>query len=215
MVVIISPRQLARQICWKCESYVKNPVLLIHGIDDTAALFRGMAAHLQEQGWETHALDLVPNNGQVGLTELGGQVADYVRRNIAPDRSIDVVGFSMGGMVSRVYLQMLGGIKRVRRLVTISSPHNGTWSAYCRWNPGARDMRPGSPLLVELNRGCADLCRSVQVTSVWSRFDLMIVPARSSVLAGARNICVNVPAHAVMVSSRRVRSLVVEALSAD
>ena len=196
-------------------THVKNPVLLIHGIDDTSALFRRMAVHLQERGWETHALDLVPNNGGVGLRELGGQVADYVRRKIGQDRSVDVVGFSMGGIVSRVYLQLLGGRARVQRLVTISSPHNGTWSAYCRWNEGARDMRPGSPLLLDLNRGCDDLCSSVRVTSVWSRFDLMIVPARSSVLPGARNICVNVPAHAVMVNNRRVQSLVVDALSAD
>jgi len=192
---------------------VKNPVLLIHGIDDTSALFRRMAAGLREQGWETHALDVTPNNGSAGLLELAGQVDAYVQRHLAGAPHIDIVGFSMGGIVSRVYVQSLAGVERVERLVTISSPHNGTWSAYCRFNEGARDMRPGSALLRELNQRAPELCRNVRVTSVWSRFDLMILPASSSVLPGACNVCVNVPAHAVMVNSPRVQQLVVEALS--
>ncbi len=41
----------------------------------------------------------------------------------------------MGGVVSRYYLQRLGGLARVRRFVTISSPHHGTVTAYLRRLP--------------------------------------------------------------------------------
>ena len=55
------------------------------------------------------------------------------------------VGFSMGGLVSRYYVQRLGGLDHVDRLVTLSAPHNGSLLANLIANKGCREMRPGSP----------------------------------------------------------------------
>ena len=112
------------------ENQQRNPVLLIHGIDDTRAVFQKMAVHLVLQGWSVYSLDLVPNNGNVGLDKLAKQIADYVTATFAPEQCLDLVGFSMGGIVSRYYVQRLGGINRVQRFITISSPHHGTVAAY-------------------------------------------------------------------------------------
>ena len=40
--------------------------------------------------------------------------------------SVDVVGYSAGGIVARVYVAEQGGAAVVRRVVTIGSPHHGT-----------------------------------------------------------------------------------------
>ena len=85
----------------------RNSVLLIHGIDDTGAVFNQMASYLRQLGWSVHTLDLVPNNGAVGLDILAQQIADYVVKTFAPEEPIDLVGFSMGGIVSRYYVQRL------------------------------------------------------------------------------------------------------------
>jgi triacylglycerol lipase len=73
----------------------------------------------------------------------------------------------MGGLVSRYYLQRLGGIHRVRKFVTIATPHRGTWTGFLRANPGARDMRPGSAFLRDLNRD-VEMLDGISFTSIWS-----------------------------------------------
>jgi triacylglycerol lipase len=190
----------------------RNPVLLIHGIDDTVALFKPMTAYLQQQGWGVHSLDLIPNNGKVGLDALAQQVATYVEHTFAPDQPIDLVGFSMGGVVSRYYVQRLGGIHQVQRFVTISSPHNGTWTGYLRFNPGCKQMCRNSLFLQDLNQDAAML-EQINFTSMWTPMDLMIVPAHSSRMAVGREIVLPVAGHAWMVSDPRALREVANVLS--
>ena len=49
------------------EKKQRNPVLLVHGIHDTGAVFNRMAFYLRQRGWSAHTLDLLPNNGAVVL----------------------------------------------------------------------------------------------------------------------------------------------------
>jgi triacylglycerol lipase len=166
---------------------------------------------LEKQGHEVHTLDLLPNNAADGLEALARQVNAYIEKTV-PDRQINLIGFSMGGIVARYYVQRLGGLKRVRRLITIASPHWGTWTAYLRWNLGVRQMRPQSAFLRDLNQDLGSL-KSLSFTSIWSPFDLMIVPATSSVVRGARSIPLPVVAHALMMRDKRVLARVQRALA--
>jgi triacylglycerol lipase len=190
----------------------RNPVLLIHGIDDTIALFKPMAAYLQQLSWSVYSLDLIPNNGNAGLDILAQQVAEFVERTFEPDQPIDLVGFSMGGLVSRYYVQRLSGIQRVQRFITISSPHNGTWTGYLRFNPGCKQMCRNSLFVQDLNRDVAML-EQINFTSMWTPMDLMIVPASSSRLPVGREIVLPVPGHAWMVTDPRALREVANALT--
>jgi triacylglycerol lipase len=173
-----------------------------------------MGPRLERAGLQTHAMNLVPRNGDAGVDYLASQLAGWIEANFAAEQSVDLVGFSMGGLVARYYIQRLGGIGRVRRLITISSPHNGTWTAFVRGNRGARQMRPGSEFLEDLNRDAATL-GWIEFTTIWTPFDLMIVPADSSRLEVGRSIRVNVAAHPLMVRDRRVLDLVHRLLTED
>ncbi len=184
------------------ENQQRNPVLLIHGIDDTEAVFHKMATQLRLQGWSVYSLDLVPNNGDVGLDELAKQVADYVTATFAPEQRLDLVGFSMGGIVSRYYVQRLGGINRVQRFITISSPHHGTVVAYGSWRPGCLQMRPDSIFLKDLNSE-AVILGQLDFTSIWTPYDLMIVPANSSQMSVGREVIVPVALHPWMLTDPR------------
>jgi triacylglycerol lipase len=190
----------------------RHPVILVHGIDDTAAVFRTMAPYLAAQGWQVHHPSLTPSNGDVGLDVLAEQLADYVQQVIPAGQPFDLVGFSMGGIVSRYFVQRLGGLERVRRFVTISSPHCGTWTAYLRSNTGASQMCIQSPFLCDLNRD-VDCLERLNFTSIWTPLDLMILPARSSCLGVGREVVVNVPAHAWMLSDSRSLRAIAQALS--
>lgn len=188
-----------------------RPIVLVHGIDDTVARLRHLQGHLEKAGLAVHSFNLVPNHGEVELDELARQLAAYVQANFAAGESIDLVGFSMGGLVSRFYIQRLGGIHRVRKFISIGTPHYGTRTAYLRNNPGARNMRPRSPFLQDLNRDIAML-GAVPFTSIWTPFDLMILPPRSSRAPVGQSIRVLSLAHPLLVRDKQVLKLVLQIL---
>jgi triacylglycerol lipase len=195
-------------------SYIRGmlPVLLVHGIDDTERVFRLMGPWLQEHGFEAHSLNLVPNDGKAGLDELANQLAVFIDSRFSKNKRFDIVAFSMGGLVSRYYLQRLGGVERVDRFISISTPHQGTWTAFLRANAGARQMRPGSEFLKDLANDVANLNR-IRVTAIWTPLDLMIVPARSCEPGVGRSIRVNVAVHPLMLRDRRVLEAVRQVLT--
>jgi triacylglycerol lipase len=190
----------------------KNPVVLIHGIDDTCIIFTMLTSYLTRLGWSVYSLDLLPSNGDVGLDRLAQQVQQFVEATFPPEQPIDLLGFSMGGIVSRYYVQRLGGIDRVQRLVTVASPHHGTITAYLRPNLGGNQMQPNSALLWDLNQDAAML-EQINFTSIWTPLDLMIVPARSSEMPVGRNCVVKVANHAWMVTDSRSLTAIADALA--
>jgi triacylglycerol lipase len=171
-----------------------------------------MKLELERRGHPVHALDLVPNTGGVSLPELALQLESYVSAHFSEEQRLDIVGFSMGGLVSRYYMQRLGGIQRVRRFVAIGTPHRGTWTAYLWSNPGIRDMRPGSAFLEDLNRDIEQF-ESISFTSIWTPFDLMIVPYTSSRARVGRSFQVRTLIHALLIVDPRVLQLVAGILS--
>jgi len=190
----------------------RNPVVLVHGLNDTARVFDRLSGHLSRQGWSVYSLDLSPSNGDRPLEDLGQQLATFVHRIFTARQCFDLVGFSMGGIVSRYYLQRLGGLDRVQRFVSISSPHWGTQVAYLSQRPGCVQMRPTSPLLMELNRELHHLDR-INVTTLWTPMDLMIVPARSSCLGIGQDYQVPVGLHPWMLYDRRSLERITAALT--
>lgn len=192
----------------------RNPVLLIHGIYDTVAKFTALTAYLEQAGWSVHCFNLTPNDGTASLAILAEQVADYVQKNFAPDQKIDLLGFSMGGIVTRYYLQRLGGHTQVQRYISISAPNNGTWLGFGLPRTGVLQMRPGNAFLEDLNRDYAVTLANLQITILWTPYDLMILPPISSRLAIGKEIVIPVPLHAWMVSDRRtletVKALLLE-----
>ena len=186
----------------KLKANNSRAVVLVHGIWDTSRVFARMSKYLTARGFRTLAVDLTPSDGAVGLEDLAAQLAEFVERALAPGESFDLVGSSMGGLVSRYYVQRLGGVERVGRLITISAPHQGTYWAYTAGNAGSKQMRPGSKFLVDLDRDMQSLER-VRVASIWTPLDLMIVPAGSSRLGVGEEFPVTVGLHAWMVRSRK------------
>ena len=190
------------------------PVLLVHGIWDDGARFDRMRDALDRDGiGPIHAIDLAPNDGSAPIELLAAQVDREARALI--DRSgsdrIDLVGFSMGALVSRFWLQRRGGRMRVRRFVSISGPHEGTLIAYAMTKAGVKQMRPSSDLLRALAQD-ADPWGEVEVHSVWTPFDLMIVPPRSSRLPACREHVLPVPLHRWMITDARAIARVSEIL---
>ena len=188
----------------------RPPVVLVHGIHSTGRDMERLARHLRSQGCEVLMPTFMPNGGQAPIEHLARQLADYTARELH-GRRFDLVGFSMGGLVSRYYLQRLGGLEHVDHFVTLAAPHNGTRMAWLARGPGGVQMRPGSEFLRDLARD-ADSLRRVKFTSLYTPLDTVIVPARSSEVSQACNIRVWGLIHPSFILEKRCIRAVADAL---
>ncbi|MDB6149332.1 MAG: Lipase, class 2 [Chthoniobacter sp.] len=177
------------------------PVVLVHGIYSSSRDMARMARHLRASGREVFTPDLSPNCGRARIDELAQQLADYTSTRLA-GRKFDLVGFSMGGLVSRYYVQRLGGAERVGHFVTLSAPHQGTVLAEVNRLPGVVQMRRTSEFLRDLERDSHRLAK-VKFTSFYTPLDLVIVPARSSEMQQARNVSIWAWSHPSMILEKR------------
>jgi triacylglycerol lipase len=109
-------------------------------------------------------------------------------------------------------------LERVKQFISISTPHQGTLTAYLNPNPAGRQLRPGSQFLTDLNRDAARL-KQVNHVSLWTPFDLMILPTTSSKIDHGRNIIIPAPVHYLMLFSKRcwtvVEQICCEAVQGD
>ncbi|WP_349431418.1 alpha/beta fold hydrolase [Methylomarinum sp. Ch1-1] len=165
---------------------MSHRTVLVHGIFNSAYVFTVMRKRLEARGIECFAPSLKPRDGRHGIEDLALKLKTAIDERFGEDQSIHLIGFSMGGIVARYYLQKLEGHQRVKLFFTISSPHHGSYLAYCYPGKGARDLRPNSVLLQNL-QGDDDKYQCMRVYSYWTPFDLMIIPPSSSIWPLAEN----------------------------
>lgn len=187
------------------------PVVLVHGIWNTAAIFTPLKNYLTRSGWRVYALSMSPNNGDAPIETLAQQVADFVDTSIGPQQPFYLVGFSMGGLVSRYYLQRLGGLTRVKKFVAICAPHRGTVLALGGERIGVRQMRPNSPFLKDLNQDIHKL-NAIPVFSFWTLFDLLILPPWHSQLPVGQVQRLNISSHNKMIQTPKALRAIAQAL---
>jgi triacylglycerol lipase len=164
-------------------------VVLVHGIFDTGSKFKSLQPYLEARGHTCLAPSLTPNDGRDGLPALAQQLKHRIDAAFGPDAPFALVGFSMGGLVSRWYLQELNGHARVDRFAAISAPMQGTIWAYGYPGEGAMQMRPRSDFLARLGATVHRLDR-MELLAYWTPFDAVIIPQDSAdwQLADSRRI---------------------------
>ncbi|OAI21530.1 MULTISPECIES: alpha/beta fold hydrolase [Methylomonas] len=195
--------------------YPKYPimkVILVHGIFDTGRIFHRLIAKLEANGHQCFAPDLKPADARLGIADLSEKLKQYIDEQVSNDEPIAVVGFSMGTIVSRYYLQQLDGYRRTKAFFAISGPLKGTLTAYLYPGQGVKDLRPNSPLLNELAKSENKLAH-IALHTYRTPLDAMIVPSKSSEWRMASNHKINAPLHRLMVSNQRVYTHIAKQLT--
>jgi triacylglycerol esterase/lipase EstA (alpha/beta hydrolase family) len=169
-----------------------GPVLLVPGYGGSTTGLEVMAAALRKAGRDA---EVVAPRGS-GTQDLRDQAADLGRavdRALAASHapSVDLVGYSAGGVVVRIYVADLGGGSKVRRAVSLASPQHGTDLAALAGALGTtacptacQQLDPDSDLLRALNAGDESPPGPAWV-ALWTAGDKTVVPPDSGSLAGA------------------------------
>jgi len=169
----------------------RGPVLLVPGYGGSTAALEVLATALEDRGRRTRIIRS-PGDPRGDLREHAEALAEAAQRAVdegAP--SVDVVGYSAGGVVVRYWIAELGGDSLARRAVTLASPHHGTDLAGVAAGlaPDAcpracRQLAPDSDLLRELNAG-DETPDGPRWVAIWTTDDETVVPASSGSLEGA------------------------------
>lgn len=179
-------------------------VVLVHGIFNTGHVMGILKRRLQRAGHQCFSPTVAPFDGRHGIEVAAKSLREQIDAEFGADDDIVLVGFSMGGIVGRYYLQYLGGAERVSQFFSLSAPHNGSYWAYLPYpSKGVRQLRPNSEFLLELAQSEAVLDK-VKLYSFWTPFDFTIVPSSSSVWQIAENQRFMVFLHLSILFSRRI-----------
>ena len=187
------------------EALERGPVLLVHGHNGTERDWDHWKPVLEREGWQPKAISLVTDDWNAeALADQVGMHAEALARSTGRDK-IDVVAHSLGGLATRHYIKFRGGDKRIRRLVTLGTPHHGIGYALPgRWIKVAQLLSPHSSFLNRLNRP-EEVHGEVEYTCIWSTKDYtQILPVASGRLRGAFNYRINGTSHAGMLSDQRL-----------
>jgi triacylglycerol esterase/lipase EstA (alpha/beta hydrolase family) len=158
-----------------------NPVILVHGYFMSRACFILLYLRMRQAGKrDIFTINLRPRTAPI--EDLAHQLSEKIEEVIVLTKSdkVNIIGHSMGGIVSRYYIDHMNGAKKVNKLITIGTPHNGTKMAVFGFGANAREMIPGSGFMKALNS--TPLSKEVKFYSIWSTMDNLVLPQESSVL---------------------------------
>jgi triacylglycerol lipase len=189
----------------------KAHVVLVHGIFQKGYSFLPMQKKLQAQGFDCLIPSLKPADARSGIDVLAQQLDREINAKWGDNAEVHIVAHSMGGLVSRYYLQELGGAKKCKTLITLATPHHGTNAAYCYPGTGAIQMRPGSEFLQNLEK-TSNRLQGIRILSYRTPLDLIILPSTSSHWDLAENHRIWVPAHPLVMHAPRVQREIIATL---
>jgi triacylglycerol esterase/lipase EstA (alpha/beta hydrolase family) len=201
-----------------------GPVLLVPGYGGGQGALDELAARIRQATGRTAEVLTLAGDGTGDLVEQAAVLAAAVEKAYeqgAP--SVDVVGYSAGGVVARLWVSREGGAHQARRVVTLGAPMHGTGLAAAGGAlvPGACpaacvQLAPGSSLLQELAK--EPIPPTLPWLSIWTERDETVTPPDSARLDGAVNVALqqvcpgNQAAHGDLPTDPAVTELVLQAL---
>jgi triacylglycerol lipase len=165
----------------------RRAVVLVHGYLCNRGIWNRWVPRLLEARVPFIAVTMEPPFASIDdfAATLDAAIASATA---ATGRAPLLVGHSMGGLAIRAWWRAAGtsGDARVHSVITIATPHQGTFTARLARGVNARQMRPRSDWLEALARSERPEQRA-RFTCFYSACDNIAMPAGTGMLSGADN----------------------------
>jgi pimeloyl-ACP methyl ester carboxylesterase len=163
----------------------RRGVLFLHGFVCNRGLWNPWMRRLRKTCTPYVAINLEPVFGSIDHY-VDAIDAAVKRLEEATSTPPVVVAHSMGGLAVRAWLRQRGAQQRVHSVVTIGTPHTGTWLARFAMTENARQMREASHWLRDLEAGETKSMRAM-FTCYFGHCDNIVFPAHNATLSDATN----------------------------
>ena len=160
-------------------------VVLIHGFVCNRGFWTPWLRRLRDNGHPFVAVNLEPVFGTID--DYAGTIEQAVQQvTAASGRPPVLVCHSMGGLAARAWMRVAAADHRVAHVITIGSPHGGTWLGRFSRAANGRQMCLGSEWVTALE-GDELAARHKRFTCWYSNCDNIVFPASTATLPGADN----------------------------
>ena len=192
--------------------FQRNPLILIHGLWNTSDIFSSIILKLDEMGIEYFAPTLKHNYGISSIVELTNLLDNLILEKYGLEKELDILGFSMGGIIGRYWIKKFNGYKRTRLFITVGTPHNGTLtSQFVPRYPfrGISEMKINSFLLRDLSK-YDYLLKDINCISFYTNWDLMVFPGWRANLNSGEKISLKIYKHKNLVRNPKAVEKIVD-----
>lgn len=190
----------------------KIPVLFLHGFFCNRGLWVDFAAEVVDQGHPCEGITMEPAFGSINEYSHAVELAIDALIAKTGASKIALVGHSMGGLAARSYLQTFGSTK-IAKVITLGTPHQGTWLARLGHGANAKQMGLSSDWLKALALHEKHSGVGTLLTTILTWYDNIVFPQGGQTIPAARLIAVTGMGHISMVFSREVKQIVIQELS--
>ena len=184
-------------------------IVFVHGLAANRACFFALQTWLKACGYRRQ-LSFNHRDGP-SIEALAIQLKRQIDSQVKGGR-IDIVAHSLGGLIARLYVQQLGGARRVDRLVTLATPHQGTYASMFVPSAFVRQLEPGCSFMEHLESLRPPL--DVAFHAFAADGDQFVHPRDSALLPFGRNRMFHGQGHNSLLLSPVVLSAVQQALAA-
>ena len=174
-----------------------GPVVVLPGYGGRLALLVPIVVALRAE--HRKIVVFTPTDHETGdLRVQAKRLRDLVNRTLDKThaKSVDVVGYSAGAMIARLWVRNYGGDRQARRVLTIAAPNHGTKRSKIEALTAGGDcpatcvqLSDGSSFLSKLNAGDETPSGPTWIT-IRSATDDVVTPDSSVILDGALNLLV-------------------------
>tara|TARA_B100000902_G_scaffold339036_1_gene340962 strand:+ start:263 stop:862 length:600 start_codon:yes stop_codon:yes gene_type:complete len=192
----------------------RNPIILIHGLWNTADIFSSITSKLDERGIEYFAPTLKHKYGMKSIVELTYLFNELILEKYGIEKELDILGFSMGGIIGRYWIKKMNGYKRTRRFITVGSPHKGTLASQLVPKypfSGISEMKINSLLLRDLSK-YDYLLSEINCISFFTYWDLMVFPGWRASLNSGEKISLKIYKHKNLIRNTDAVEKIIERL---
>ncbi len=181
-----------------------RPIVLIHGLWNTSDIFKSLTRKLDQSLFDYYAPTLNHDFGRVSIFDLAKSLDQLIIKRYGFEKEIDILGFSMGGIIGSYWLKYWGGNKRTKKFISVGSPHKGTLTA--QLIPifilrGISEMKINSKLLKELYAS-DDFLENLTCISFYTKWDLMVFPGWKAYLPKGRKYSLNIFKHRNLIKNQ-------------
>ena len=202
----VMPEQLTHEI----SPTHPTPILLVHGYLSNRGIFWQLRKRLFAAGLgPIYALNLEPLMGSIDnmVPALAEHIEKICRETNAAQ--ITVVAHSMGGLVTRRYMSLQASrALRIKRFITLGSPHHGTEMARFSVGKCVAEMCTASAWLSTLESAEAAI-EKPPTLSIYTLNDDLVYPPESSKLDWAENVPMAAVGHVSLLFSKPVADRVI------
>jgi len=185
---------------------------LIHGLWNSSSIFSSITSKLDDIGIEYFAPTLKHSFGMTSIIDLTNTLNELILEEYGLEKELDILGFSMGGIIGRYWIQKFNGYKRTRRFISIGSPHKGTLIAQLVPKypfRGISEMKLNSKFLRELANNDFFL-DDIECINFFTYWDMMVFPGWWTNLEFGKKISVKVFKHRNLVRNKSVVEKIID-----